>query len=413
MDLEHRVLMCKLDSTNAPPDYGDGGRYWRFIGVNESECATNAFSQGVTAYTLDLRSEHFYPIIAQDLFPPNQLTRVPYHHRWLINRVDQFLASISSAWFRLELSINSSQSGPNYMYPTFSEASPNYFQLHTLANVGGPEIPTFQEYVPRIQKPTSDEYSFSTFEVGQGMCSVVYSDSAADVYLIDAGAGTPITRGMYLGKALSKNDLLSIVKTRNVHFILSHGDSDHWRLLSWDPVLRSRIVEYIVPDSLDSVAFHDKVLKVPGKAPIHKVLKGTPPISLPLGKGQLVIYRTTPSAPTSNNDGLVVVFENGLREKVLASGDCVYTELAKDHALAIQKLPTDKYHGIVVPHHGDHASKHKVPPAALHGSLAFFSAGDHSSYKHPTPASELAHQHAGFKTLVNKKPTGIGEVKLI
>lgn len=46
-----------------------------------------------------------------------------------------------------------------------------------------------------------DDFLLNAYTVGQGMCSLLHNGDVG--YLLDAGAGTPVTRKNYLDKTIS------------------------------------------------------------------------------------------------------------------------------------------------------------------------------------------------------------------
>ena len=238
---------------------------------------------------------------------------------------------------------------------------------------------------------------------------MVYNDSEG--FLLDAGAGTPIKRAQYQNKSsgLPYNDLKNLAASRKLRFFLSHGDSDHWRLLAWDKELRDRVTEYVVPHGLELIPFFDKKIRTQ----VRELSADLQPLHLE-PSANLNFYRTKPPKPTSNNNGLVAVFEkNG--DRVLIAGDCVYNEMLNDNNLSVASLVSKNsgYKAVVVPHHGDEHSAVHVPLGTPGGAKAFFSAGDHPTYAHPRASSVKKHEKACYTKLVNKNPLGIREVPLI
>lgn len=293
-------------------------------------------------------------------------------------------------WIRVSLSPDAN--GRSYVYPAFGRAAPLRYRLYDLQLVDGPSLPELDEYKDDNASNRGAPYVFSSFTVGQGMASLVHNGT--DGLLIDAGAGTPITRDAYIKNSLINNAFMPrILNLDKVKFFLSHGDSDHWRMLGWDLQVANKIDVYVVPSSMKSIAFFDKTLM--GK--VYKLSRHLPPISLGR-QASLEVYRTVPRRATSNNDGLIVRFITN-EKAVLAPGDCVYREMARDRDSQIVGLATSAYASVVVPHHGDRASAKKVPNCRGNGT-AFFSAGNHRGYKHPNQESVTAHQQRGFNAFI-------------
>ena len=81
-------------------------------------------------------------------------------------------------------------------------------------------------------------------------------------------------------------------------------------------------------------------------------------------------------------------------------GDYVYSRMASDSNPDIVALSSSTLDAVMVPHHGDAASASvSVVPALPLSTYAFFSAGTHSGYKHPTTASLGAHATAKFDNI--------------
>jgi beta-lactamase superfamily II metal-dependent hydrolase len=101
-----------------------------------------------------------------------------------------------------------------------------------------------------------------------------------------------------------------------------------------------------------------------------------------------------------NGECLVAVCETR-GKRALLPGDYCYERMSIDTSGGMQPLLTAPYDAVVVPHHGDKASAHEIVSPVSDNSIAFFSAGDHSYYKHPTVASLARHKSKGF-LVVNK-----------
>ncbi|MGH8109974.1 MAG: hypothetical protein ACREO1_14800 [Arenimonas sp.] len=379
-------LFCKLDALDAESEYGETPSA-RLIGVGSKDFNVEAFSEGITAYTIEIPLREIPSEISEEFCPKSSDCNN--------------CASQLDKWIKVTfLNIAGEDS---YLFPTFDATEPARISVESMSFENGFTLPQFPIYSPQIVFESNANWTCSSFEVGQGMSSLIYSDT--DALLIDAGAGTPIKRSAYINGMLTKNDLLSLVQTRNVTFILSHGDADHWRMLGWDSSIRARIREYVVPHNMRQITFFDKTVK-----PWVRQCSGD--VQLALGNQTTIgVLRTVPTQgrATSNNDGIVILFEKNSK-RVLIAGDCVYSELSRDTNTSVAKLNNNAYEAIVVPHHGDLASAVGVPNAARPGaSIAFFSAGNHLSYQHPTPKSISSHTNAGFKNVVNKHSTGIVE----
>lgn len=382
-------FLCRIDGLGMSQEYGDG-LCTKFVGVLPRQFNVASFEEGVSTFTIDV---------------PQSLSRsLVDDYGWFCGRGDDCDGCYSSEgnWFRVEYS--SRPQGESHVYPSFGTAAPLTLAISRITPFVGFNPPQFPGYSGAAPASASS-WKCSAFEVGQGMSAIVYSDSHA--FLFDAGAGTPIKRDAYIQNKLTSYDILKIVRGRKVTFILSHGDSDHWRMLGWDPQLAKEIDEFVIPAGMKGIPFFDVAVKsrVRQCASAH--------LQIVLGpKAALNIYRTAPRSATSNNDGLVSVFVNENRQ-ALFPGDCVYDEFGKDQNPGIQALGQGVYQAVVVPHHGDAASALSIPKASPASPRAFFSAGNHAGYNHPTPASLCGHANAGYAIYKNPQPTGISEIALM
>jgi beta-lactamase superfamily II metal-dependent hydrolase len=399
---------CRFESSENQSDYGEDLVAARFIGVRKFEFSKESFEKGVTAYTLDIVESDSGPMFANPQeFETRRSINVTFDHLGLCDEHQSCPTchKANDKWFRVVFK----HGGNSYIYPTFGDSEPRFVSLMSITQVKGPDLPSFPLFSESDWRSFGEgHYQCLGFEVGQGMATLICNDRNG--FLIDAGAGTPIKRENYLAGKLSKNDLITEVANLEIHFVLSHGDADHWRLLGWDDKLRGQVTKYIVPDGVKPVALFDKVVK-------GQVVELSPTsggmTSFVLGNNQSVrLYRTAPHAPTSNNDGIIVVFNSG-DQKALIPGDCVYSEMMKDTNCSM--LLQNTYAAIVVPHHGDDASANNVPNASSgsHHAVAFFSAGNHATWDHPRQTSLDRHDALGYRNHQNKYPTGINAVTLL
>ncbi|KPY52531.1 hypothetical protein [Pseudomonas syringae] len=378
---------CKLEDDNAVKDYLRGGRCLRFTGVKSSEWNEVSLRQGVDVYVIDV-----------DFWSTNKgngLSFIGTHKQSLVEHQPV------SDWFLLEFTPGK---GRNYYYAAFSDPSENKptfgSVLLDLDPKAGPELPT-PPSVKSIKMDAGDDYSFYSFHVGQGMASLL--DNEHDGVLFDAGAGCPIKRPDY--PDLLVNDLKTAVQAlHRIIMILSHPDLDHWRLLQWDPTLSGKIDSIYVPINTKQLVFSDKS--------VNKKIKVFDGTLIPLTVGSsLDLHRSQPSYPDKNGECLVCVF-HARGQTVLILGDYVYERMRQDTNSLISGLANTSYTAIIVPHHGDFASSLGVFAARNSQSIAFFSAGTHKGYNHPTEASLVAHRQGGFKEVADKYQPNIVKVRL-
>jgi beta-lactamase superfamily II metal-dependent hydrolase len=398
-------FMGMVDTYGATKDYLLNGRCVRFVAVEMADFGRIDFDDGLSTFTIDID----YWLYCQQLF------KVP---SWRDIRVDEWNKleqmeedpDARQNWYRIEIE-QITPVAPNYFYKTFSDEAPKFFELRAVTPSTGPAVPG-APLVPEQQRATaalayrssgSRGFFFDTFHVGQGMCSLVHDERYG--VLLDVGAGKPVTRAAYL-KASLRNDLIGLINgLQQVDLVLSHPDSDHWRILAWDPTVRAKIGSIYVPVGARSLAFRDQAV-------ISKI-REVGDLTIPLdGYSRLDLYRSDPLHRDSNGECLVAVFSRG-RERVLAAGDYVYERLLTDRNGAVSSLHGLRYAGLVVPHHGDKASANRVVNPAASRSKAFFSAGTHQGYKHPTQQAIDAHRAKLFRVIKNPKQRNIVRVNLI
>lgn len=407
------VFFCQVESYLATKDYLRHGRCVRLFGVDSRELTTSHLQNGVVTFTIDIDYWEFCTRIL-GLKHARQLTKercesVDLTHEDPDRRFK---------WYRIEVEFCPRAS--SYLYQSFSMKGERYFKLEAIDIIqNSPDMPTVlapeeassSEILSFLELTTSLEpkgafqnnyFSFDAFHVGQGMCSLVHNGYRG--ILLDVGAGKPVTRKAYLEETI-KNDLRAAVKQlASVVAVISHPDSDHWRILAWDDAIRAKVGAIFVPSGAQSLALTDREL-------IAKVKSlGDQVWSLCLGN-RLHLIRSKPASYDSNGDCLVAIFERFGR-RVLAAGDYVYQRFQSDSNALIKSLHARSYDAVVVPHHGDSASANAIVPAAR-DAKAFFSAGTHQGYGHPTSQSLDAHLNANYTNIEDRANPDIVKVNLL
>lgn len=407
------VFFCLVESHQATKDYLRNGRCVRFFGVQAEHFSLSAFELGVTTFTIDVDYWEFC-LKTLRLKHARYLKRAQYEE---INSRDEDL-NHRKTWYRLEVEF--CERANNYLYTTFSEENERYFKLklieplpstqkHSMfCSLPAPLPSTLPLFLASVisSEPllplSNNHFVFEAFHVGQGMCSLVHNGHRG--VLLDVGAGKPVTRKAYLKGSIS-NDLLAAVSSlKSVDVVISHPDSDHWRILAWDGSLRAKVGSIYVPSGAHSLALKDANIIAKVKPLVDQEWQLCP-------NTRLRLLRSAPSALDSNGDCLVAVFERYGR-RVLAAGDYVYERFVSDTNTAISNLHQQKYAAVVVPHHGDAASANNIVPADQ-DAKAFFSAGTHQGYGHPTTASLTAHIGANYQNIEDHAKSDIVRVKLL
>ena len=394
---ETRTFYCQVDSYQCRKDYLRGGRCVRLIGIENSDyqlLVQNEIRHGVSTFIVDFDVPSFLKRAHPKVWKLKNCCHDKELAGFELNLDEQ------SVWY--EIILETTQAGYSYFYPTFSDLPPTYFHAKSIRRVLGPELPvesassknlcSFTQAVRSIKQTNRNDgkWNFSAFHVGQGMCSMAHSHSHGVMF--DAGAGKPITRERFLA-GLKKNELQSLVHELDSipYFVLSHFDNDHWNMLAWDKSLRDAVDKIIVPKvdkrSARSVAFFDRVIK-------DKVFEASK-LSIPLGRtSSIKTHRTKPSASDNNGNCLVSIID--IEGKfALVAGDYVYSRMLTDTKPLFSRWCKFLYSAVIVPHHGDEASSLDIPGCA-DCATAFFSAGTHKTWNHPSEASINGHSDKGF-----------------
>lgn len=401
------TFYCQVETHVATKDYLRHGRCVRLIGVRPEEFSESALNDGVSTFTIDLDYWDFC-LESLGLGWPKYISRKQCA---LVDSRDND-HQYQGTWYQLDVTFGKQgKGGKGYLYRTFSEEKEKYFTIKSLKrSIEQPTLPQFGVSASRElgqplagAKSRGRQFDFDTFHVGQGMCSLVHNGSTG--VLLDAGAGKPVTREAYMGKTI-QNDLAQIVgELEEVIAVISHADLDHWRLLGWDSALCSKVSKIYVPTGAKSLALRDKTV-------LSKIVQlGDHHWPLP-GGSTLSVYRSAPSSRDDNGECLVSVFERG-DQRVLAAGDYVYKRFKSDKNPNIKKLHDLSYSAVVVPHHGDKASANCIVRAASPEAKAFFSAGTHQGWHHPTPESLGAHTAKNFVNISTPSEPNIMKVNLL
>lgn len=404
------VYYCKIDTYRAVKDYQRNGRCLRLAAIAEKDYKERTLesADGVETMTLDIDYWEYCRLV---------LGRTT----WLTEEARQVIdsregtAQDRGSWYRVELEWGGS-SRDGYGYKTFSEDPPRFFKLISCEGIGpglqfsAPSLPGFQT-INLLLSPGSGanstassaaRFNFLAFHVGQGMCSLI-TDGKRGV-LLDLGAGTPITRPRYQKKKLI-NQLADATKHLvTLDLVISHADEDHWRILAWDQPLRKRIGAIYIPKGAKALSLKDPEV-------IHKTVEVEDIKFVLSSTCTLDIWRSQPSFSDDNGECLVAVFEES-GKRALASGDYVYRRFADDHNPRIKAIHEVGYDAVIVPHHGDLASADQIV-AASSEAFAFFSAGTHGHYNHPTNASKVNHAIALFSEICDRTKSDILQVQLI
>lgn len=409
-DLEGELFYCRVDSFRATKDYLQAGLCIRFIGIDAKSKKSIDQGDGIETFIMDIDLWQFAKLVYKR--KPNRGTRK------LIYSLE-FSPEQSTQWY--SLLIKPCHQERNYFYSTFSENPPVFFKIEDIQKVDPPNtgiqpssaVPTHtkrslassgrwvnestdtSQLTLCLEAPYfGGDFMFESFHVGQGMCSIVHNGTWG--MLLDMGAGKPVLRSKY---AKLHNDLSAATGAlKSLNLLISHFDSDHWRLLAWDTNLRDKIQYIYVPSGDRPLAFYDEAIK-------NKVIEINDTTIKLATDASLRIYRSVPSKIDSNGQCLVTTFHKN-KKNALIPGDYAYQRFASDANPNIRNLLSETYSAVIVPHHGDYESSKSVV-SCIPDSPAFFSAGTHQGYNHPTLQSVNSHLTKNFNTIENKTEANI------
>lgn len=392
-----RTFICKIDQQNASLDYLDGVVGIRLEGFSVDSFVEN--QESTIMYTFDFTQEEFYKFEHVEKF------------------VEDFFNDTENNFAVIRIQNNSN--APNYYYKSFSNEEPVNFSFESIwfnnRDYGTKLRDKNQAYnnflnlntqkqISHVNYFIDSKYELKVYNVGQGMSSLLHNDSFG--ILLDIGAGKPITRKNYSSGSINnelKNDIKNL---KSLVLILSHLDSDHYRVINWDDSILNKISKVFIPYGVNWFSGRDEKL--------NKTLEiiEVKQINLSFQNFSLSTYRTdfTNKISSKNDEELVshLICEN--KKNILFPGDYCYENFNKDNNLNIKNLSVLNYDFIVVPHHGDEKSKNFIFNPQFDDSKAFFSAGTHTGYGHPNKDSEDNHKSKGFQTINVKTKRDIGYV---
>ncbi|HDR8937564.1 hypothetical protein LGM38_02265 [Burkholderia vietnamiensis] len=405
------VMYCKIETLNGVKDYAPRVRCIRLFGVSLSSFQNEEWTgaNGCEVHILDISIRDWQHAVSRSQWELSARWRKGLRLFHEETPVGDSLRD--SLWVEVTYKLARSPSD-SYAYPAFTGSAPTYIEVDSVEVVLGPSLPPLAMLsnlpVQRVQD-TEHDWKLEGFHVGQGMCAVFHNDESG--FLLDAGAGTPVNRESYQAKAIV-NELIPLVKKlatsdARLPMIISHPDADHWRLLDWDVELLNRVGPVYLPSGRPSLAFNSHIIK----PRVHGI--GTQTLFRSRsGPTSLSVYRSAPTSSDKNGECLVTVCETA-GKKALLPGDYVYKRMNSEAGTPISLLYTGQFDAVVVPHHGDEASSEQVFLPVGSESKAFFSAGTHQGYGHPTQSSIDAHRAIGFDIVEDHAQRDIVSVPLI
>lgn len=396
------IFVCCLDKANITLDYMPEHQGVRLNSFNRDELSDD--STAVSTFSIDIKESEFYNRESQkgNLYVQRHFNNFKKGYCYVLLKFENSNTA-DGYYYR------------NYQTPEKSKTDQEYekIKITSLAfiypsNKFAAKNNLIQNFLNKkkdhndINKEISGQIYLNSYSVGQGMCSLLHNGKEG--VLLDCGAGKPILKPNY--NKLSTNKLISDLNDlSHVDMILSHLDSDHHRLLSWDSNILEMVSNIYIPSNANDLFFKDKLT-------FQKVIACSM-IKIKFANGFLHSYRTQPlSSSKEKNDNELVTHIRTEKEEVLAPGDYLYKHIHTDSCPQIAALINNQYTYVIVPHHGDiESSKLILSPSKSILAIAFFSAGTHAGYKHPSTQSMDAHSASMFINVVDNENNDIDKIQ--
>ncbi|ELV7529523.1 hypothetical protein QMU90_003486 [Edwardsiella ictaluri] len=396
------TFVCCLDKANITLDYMPEHQGVRLNSFNRDELSDD--STAVSTFSIDIKESEFYNRESKrgNLYVQRHFNNFKNGHCYILLKFKNSNTA-DGYYYR------------NYQAPDESKKDQEYEKIKIISlafiypsNQFVTKNNLIQTFLNKkkdhtdINKEMSGKIYLNSYSVGQGMCSLLHNEKEG--ILLDCGAGKPILKPNY--KKLSTNKLISDLNALSqVDMILSHLDSDHHRLLSWDPNILKMVSNIYIPSNTNDLFFKDKLT-------FQKVIACSI-IKIKFANGFLHSYRTQPSSfSKEKNDNELVTHISTEKEEILAPGDYLYKHIHTDLCPEIAALKNNKYTYVIVPHHGDTESSDSIlSPSKSILAIAFFSAGTHVGYKHPSTKSMSAHNKLMFINIVDNENDDIDKIQ--
>lgn len=242
MNENTREFVCTFEKKDVPMDYGDSNCI-RLTGFDKN--VINEESVSIETYTVDIEYQTFLNIVSL------------HRRRYKFLFLNRFMNGGSYILLKFQASTKKNA----YYYRTFNTPGDTkndkveYIEIKTLSFQCENKISNVKNHDLYLKFTTlknkskgedvyenlSNEVFLKAYQVGQGMCSLLHNDTTG--YLIDCGIGTPFKKPNY--NSINNSLLADIEKLSTVNLILSHLDTDHYRIISWDSIILGKIKKSI------------------------------------------------------------------------------------------------------------------------------------------------------------------------
>ncbi|MBU2854705.1 MULTISPECIES: hypothetical protein [Acidithiobacillus] len=336
------------------------------------------------ADTFETRAEQLEPVILEAHDPSKNTQNLRVDH-WC-----RFNIATKSSFGSLAAQLYRSPSDAENIEEVFIEniehldgrgrVSRSLRQLVSLDGLQDATQDTIEALLNRQISNQEDNY-LAIYNVGQGACSAVLTDSLQPVLYFDLGGGCGRNAGTY------PVDFKPCF-TLNPPVVLSHWDMDHW--ISGDRHQSAECLAWIVPRQALGPSHMRFARKLHSHGSLNIWPKNLTSLITPFGQ-----IHKLPNASDRNNSGLVFVAKVGLHNNkihVLCPGDARYFKLLPQISLP-QSLS-----GLIATHHGGLYRRDIPPLANTKSNYIAYSYGQGNSYGHPHHQTVNKHQNAGWTT---------------
>lgn len=401
MGSDTKTFIARLESEDAQPkNFGEGGACYRFHGFEKHQLSDFVGSNGVKIFEIELDLKDVTICVCGD----RECQAGPM----------VFIGGAAlkeGEWLQIELKLDGK--GNSYFYPLFSEgvsynaeissvnahrSLENSCRLLQIANSLGVKV---KSGPPIINLTNSRNYQYLGFYVGQGMTTcLMEKEGNGPTVFFDLGGGAPLLKQNYPGYKTNLHNVLA--KDEENYLVLSHWDSDHWRILCWDQKLWETLLWFAPDTDIPDPKFQDEKIREFLSSGRLSLIDGDFSCSVS-DTIKFDCFRHVHSKK-ANYDGVytIIYATDGTKRSAesLMTGDLPYRKVKHHQQGRLQGDNFDnRFCSVVVPHHGDEKSAKGVPVPLGGNSIAFFSAGDHESYDHPRQSSLDAHKERFAKII--------------
>ncbi|MBE7564152.1 hypothetical protein H7F10_14715 [Acidithiobacillus sp. HP-6] len=354
------------------------------ISIRFDAIPTKSLERLHQADTFETRAEQLEPVIleAHDSSKNTRNLRVDHWCRFNIATVSS-LGSLATQRYR-------SPSDDENIEEVFIEniepldgrgrVSRSLRQIVSLDGLQDATQDTIEELLNHLIPKQKDNY-LAVYNVGQGACLAVLTNSLQPALYFDLGGGCGTNAGTYPAN-------FQPCFTLNPPVVLSHWDMDHW--ISGDRHQSAQQLPWIVPRQALGPSHMRFAQKLQSHGSLNIWPNNLTSVITPFGE-----IHKLPNTLDRNNSGLVFVAKVGPHNDkvhVLCPGDAKYVKLIPQISLP------HSLGGLIATHHGGLYRRDIPPQASTNPHYIAYSYGQGNSYRHPHHQTVNKHLTAGWTT---------------